>query len=277
MTNSARIIATMRKLAILFRRDLAVARSYRTAFVLELFYALFGVASFYFLSKFIASPQLERSLPQGTSYFSFVLVGLAFFDYLSVALHNFDESLQDARQNGTLENLLVTQTSLPVILAGSSLYPFVLLSLRTGIYLGWGAALFGFPLRGANWPGALLILAASILAFTGLGILSASYLLVFKKGNPVNWAVVGLSSVVGGMMYPVSVLPTWLRYVARMIPVTYSLEGMRAAILGHASMRELWPSLAGLLVFAALLLPISFAVFSWALRRTKITGTLTHF
>ena len=277
MTNSARIIATMRKLAILFRRDLAVARSYRTAFVLELFYALFGVASFYFLSKFIASPQLERSLPQGTSYFSFVLVGLAFFDYLSVALHNFDESLQDARQNGTLENLLVTQTSLPVILAGSSLYPFVLLSLRTVIYLGWGAALFGFPLRGANWPGALLILAASILAFTGLGILSASYLLVFKKGNLVNWAVVGLSSVMGGMMYPVSALPTWLRYVTRMIPVTYSLEGMRAAILGHASIRELWPSLAGLLVFAALLLPISFALFSWALRRTKITGTLTHF
>ena len=204
-------------------------------------------------------------------------MGLAFFDYLSVALHNFDESLQDARQNGTLENLLVTQTSLPVILAGSSLYPFVLLSLRTVIYLGWGAALFGFPLRGANWPGALLILAASILAFSGLGILSASYLLVFKKGNPVNWAVIGLSSVVGGMMYPVSVLPTWLRYVARMIPVTYSLEGMRAAILGHASIRELWPSLAGLLVFAALLLPISFALFSWALRRTKITGTLTHF
>jgi ABC-2 type transport system permease protein len=145
------------------------------------------------------------------------------------------------------------------------------------IYLGWGAALFGFPLRGANWPGALLILAASILAFTGLGILSASYLLVFKKGNPVNWAVIGLSSVVGGMLYPVSALPTWLRYVARMIPITYSLEGMRAAILGHASIRELWPSLAGLLVFAALLLPFSFALFSWALRRTKITGTLTHF
>lgn len=31
-----------------------------------------------------------------------------------------------------------------------------------------------------------------------------------------------------------------------------------------------------LLLFAAILLPLSFAVFSWALRRTKITGTLTH-
>ena len=102
MTNSSDFRATIGKLAMLFRRDLAIARSYRAAFILELFYALFGAASFYFLSKFIDSPQLERSLPQGTTYFSFVLVGIAFFDYLSVALHTFDESLQSARQNGTL-------------------------------------------------------------------------------------------------------------------------------------------------------------------------------
>lgn len=267
----------LRKLALLFERDLTVARSYRAAFLVQALESLFAVAGFYFLSRFIDSPQLEQSLPQSTGYFAFALVGLAFFDYLSVALHTFDESLREARQNGTLENLLVTQTSLPVILLGSSLYPFVLLSLRTTIYIGWGAALFGFPLRGANWPGAALILAASVLTFSGLGILSASYLLVFKRGNPVNWAVVGLSSVVGGMMYPVSVLPKWLQVVARLIPVTYSLEGMRAAILGHASMRELWPSLAGLLAFAAVVLPVSLLVFSWALRRTKVTGTLTHF
>ena len=272
MTDSAGVRATLRKLAMLFRRDLAVARSYRAAFVMEIFYALFGVASFYFLSRFIDSPQLEKSLPQGANYFSFALVGLAFFDYLSIALHTFDQSLQDARQNGSLENLLVTQTSLPVNLAGSTLYPFVLLSLRTVIYLGWGAVLFGFPVRDANWPGALLV-----LAFSGLGILSASYLLVLEKGNPVSWAVIGLPSVVGGMMYPVSVLPRWLQYVARLIPVTYSLEGMRAAILGHATFVELWPSLVALLIFAALLLPMSVIVFSWALRRTKITGTLTHF
>lgn len=268
---------TLRKMAVLFRRDFAVARSYRAAFLLELFGALFGVAGFYFLSRFIESPQLERALPQGGSYFSFALVGLAMFDYLSIALHTFDESLQDARQNGMLENLLVTQTSLPVILAGSSLYPFVLMSLRMVIYIGWGAALFGFPLREANWPGAILVLAASILAFSGLGILSASFLLVFKRGNPLNWAVIGISSVVGGMMYPVSVLPIWLQHVARLVPVTYALEGMRAALLGHATLRELWPSLAALLVFAAILLPASSAIFFLALRRTKITGTLTHF
>ena len=269
--------STLGKIAVFFRRDLAIARSYRAAFVLELFEALFGVAVFYYLSRFVQSPELTRALPQGGSYFAFALVGFAFFDYLSVALGTFEHSIQEARQNGTLETLLVTQTSLPVILAGSAVYPFALLSLRAAVYLGWGIFLFNFPARQANWPGAVLVLLASVLAFAGLGVLSASYLLIFKRGNPAKWVVLGVSGLVSGMMYPVSVLPEPLQRVARLVPVTYSLEGMRAALLGRASLIELWPSLRALLLFAAVLLPLSFAVFSWALRRTKITGTLTHF
>lgn len=264
------------KLLAFFRRDLAIARSYRGAFVLEIFEALFGVATFYYLSRFVQSPELLRSLPRGSNYFAFALVGFAFFDYLGVSLSAFDSNLEEARRNRTLEALLVSQTSLPTILAGSAVYPFVLMALRTAVYLGWGSLLFGFSVREANWIGALAVLLASILAFAGLGILSTSYLLLFKRGNPAKWILLGISALVGGMMYPVSVLPRPLQVLARLIPVTYSLEGMRAALLGGAALRQLWPSLAALLAFAAILLPLSFALFSWALRRTKITGTLTH-
>jgi ABC-2 type transport system permease protein len=267
----------MKQIVALFRRDFSVAQSYRAVFVLEAFETLFGVATFFYLARFIDGPNLARVLPQGGSYFAFALVGFAFFDYLGVSLNTFDQSLEEARQNGTLEYLLVTQTSLPVILAGSAFYPFVALSLRTVIYLGWGILLFHFPISGTNWLGALFVLAASVLAFAGLGLLSASYSLLFKRGNPVKWMFLGVSGLVSGIMYPVSVLPKTLRWIARLVPVTYSLEGMRAAMLGHATMSELWPALRALLLFALILLPFSFAVFSWALRRTKITGTLTHF
>jgi len=267
---------TLRKLAAFFRRDFAIARGYRAVLLLEGLEALFGVATFYYLSRFVESPALSRELPNGSSYFAFALVGFAFFDYLSVSLNAFDASLEEARRNRTLEALLVTQTSLPVIIGGSAIYPFSALALRTCVYLAWGALLFGFaPLR-ANWPGAALILLASILAFAGLGIFSASYTVLFKRGNPAKWIVLSLSGLVGGMMYPVDILPRGLQVLARLIPVTYSLEGMRAALLGAAGWRELMRPLGALLVFAAILLPASMAVFSWAVRRTKITGTLTH-
>jgi ABC-2 type transport system permease protein len=267
---------TARKIAAFFRRDFAIARGYRGALLLEVFEALFGAATFYYLSRFVDTAELDRSLPPGTNYFAFALLGFAFFDYLSVALNAFDASLEEARQNRTLEALLVTQTPLPVILAGSAVYPFAALALRTCVYLAWGALLFGFAPHSANWLGAVLVLLASIFAFAGLGIISASYSILFKRGNPAKWLVVGLAGLVGGMMYPVSVLPHPLQILARLIPVTYSLEGIREALLGGGHWSALWPSLLALLTFAAILLPLSFIVFGWALRRTRITGTLTH-
>ena len=88
--------------------------------------------------------------------------------------------------------------------------------------------------------------------------------------------MLGFPAWLVGVMYPVSVLPGPLRILARLIPVTYSLQGMRAALLAGAGWNQLWPSIGALLLFAVILVPSSFLVFAWALRRTKITGTLTH-
>ena len=270
------MIQMLRDLLLFFRRDLRIASSYRSPFVLELIEALFGAATFYYVARFVDSPQLREALPQGTSYFTYSLVGFVFFDYLHAALDSFDRSLEEARDSGTLEPLLVTQVSLPVVLIGSSVYPFALTTLRVAVYLGWGAALFGFPLGSANWLAVVVVLAATLLSFSGLGILSSAYLLLFKRGNPSKWFFLGVSSLVGGMLFPVSILPGWLQIVAHLNPVTYALDAMRAALLDGAGLAAIARPLLILLLFAVVLLPTSIWVFSWALQRTKITGTLSH-
>lgn len=261
---------------LFFWRDLTIARTYRTVFLLEAIEALFGAAMFYYVARFVDTPELQHALPQGGSYFAFSLVGFVFLDYLNAALDTFDRSLEEARDGGTLEHLLVTQTSLPIFLAGSAIYPFAATTLRIAVYVAWAAVLFGFPLFAANWIAVFAVMLVALLAFSGLGILSASYLLLFKRGNPAKWFFLGISGVAGGMLFPVSILPDWLQVVARLNPVTYALEAMRAALLGGATIASLWRPLAILLLFAAVLLPVSMGVFAWALRRTKITGTLSH-
>jgi len=261
---------------LFFRRDLLIAKSYRSPFVMEIVQALFGTAVFYYVARFVDSPGLRETLPQSGGYFAFSLIGFVFLDYLSAALDTFDRSLEEARDSGTLEHLLVTQTSLPTMLAGSALYPFAATTLRIAVYLAWGALFFGFPLRSANWLAVLVVVLVSLLAFSGLGILSASYLLLFKRGNPAKWLLLGISSVAGGMLFPVSILPDWLQFFARLNPITYALDAMRAALLGSAPVQDLLKPIAILLCFAAVLLPISMLTFAAALRRTKSTGTLAH-
>jgi ABC-2 type transport system permease protein len=266
----------VRDIWLFFWRDLLIARTYRTVFLLELIEALFGAAMFYYVARFVDSPQLESVLPQAGGYFAFSLVGFIFLDYLNISLDTFERSLQEARDSGTLEHLLVTQTSLPALVTGSAIYPFVATTLRIAIYIAWGVLLFQFPLHAANWPGVFAMLLATLLAFCGLGILSASYLLLFKRGNPAKWLLLGVSSITGGTLFPVSILPSWLQVVARLNPVTYALDGMRIALLGNANFSALLYPLGVLLGFAVVLIPCSVLTFSWALRQTKMNGTLTH-
>ena len=266
----------LRGLWLFFRRDLYIAKSYRSPFIMEIIQALFGTAMFYYVARFVDSPELRQTLPQSGGYFAFALVGFVFLDYMNAALDTFDRSLEEARDTGTLEHLLVTQTSLPSILAGSALYPFAITTLHIAVYIAWGALLFGFPLHSANWAAVILVLVVSLLAFSGLGILSASYLLLFKRGNPAKWLLLGVSSVAGGMLFPVSILPDWLQFLARLNPVTYALDAMRASLLGSIGLRDVMRPIGILLLFAAVLLPLSMAVFASALRRTKSTGTLAH-
>ena len=254
------LASNLRKVAAFFWRDFAIARGYRGALLLETIEALFGVATFYYLSRFVQSPELSSELPAGANYFAFALVGFAFFDYLNVSLSAFHPG-----RGGVLDEFFQAHAVHEVKVDVEDDRDLRLLPHR-----------FGFAPRSANWPGAVAILLASILAFAGLGILSAGYSILFKRGNPAKWIVLGLSGLLGGMMYPVSVLPAPLQMLARLIPVTYSLEGMRGALLAGAGWRELFPSIGALLLFAVILIPLSFAVFAWALRRTKITGTLTH-
>ena len=270
------MISLLRELWLFFLRDLCIARSYRSPVIMEIVQALFGTAMFYYVARFVDSPELRQTLPQSGGYFAFSLIGFIFLDYLNEALDTFDRSLEEARDAGTLEHLLVTQTSLPAILAGSALYPFAVTTLRIAIYIAWGALFFGFPLRSANWIAVLLVLLVSLLAFSGLGILSASYLLLFKRGNPAKWLLLGISSVVGGMLFPISILPEWLQFFARLNPITYALDAMRASLLGSIHLRDILHPVGILLIFAAVLLPLSMFAFAAALRRTKSTGTLAH-
>jgi ABC-2 type transport system permease protein len=75
----------------------------------------------------------------------------------------------------------------------------------------------------------------------------------------------------------VTVLPDWLKRISSLLPIRYSIEGMRAALLGTPSWAKVFPSLAVLVGMAALLLPVSLLCFSFATRRARIWGTLAQY
>ena len=86
-----------------------------------------------------------------------------------------------------------------------------------------------------------------------------------------------LSVFLSGVMYPVTVLPAWLRGAGVLLPLTHALAVLRGALLVGAGPGQLRSSLLALLVFASILAPVGVAVFAYALRRARIDGSLSHY
>jgi len=258
-------------------RDFINETSYKFAFFMQFFGIFISTLTFFFLSKLLGDVGGSYLKPYGGNYFSFVLIGIAFYSYLGVSMRSLSESIREGQMLGTLESLLVTQTEIPTIILSSSLYSFIWASFRVAVYLMLGAFVFDVNLGNANLIGALLILILTIISFSSLGIMSASFIMIMKRGDPVSWIFTGISGLLGGLYYPISVLPDWLRNISYLLPVTYSLEGMRLALLKGSSLSELMPNIVALVIFSIIMLPLSILIFGYAVKRAKIDGTLTQY
>jgi ABC-2 type transport system permease protein len=258
-------------------RDHTEASSYRLSFLLRFPRALFTVLVFYFLSGLIGGTANPHLAAFGGSYFPWVLVGIALAAYLDTSLTTFAYLIRNAQVTGTMEALLVTQTQLPTIILGSSIYSFVSTSAVVLLYLATGALFFGVDLGAANVPAAALVLLLSIAAFSALGIVSAAFTVVFKRGEAILGAFTQVSFLLGGVYFPVTVLPNWLQAVAALLPITHALDAMRFALLRPEDLVGMAAELAALAVFALIALPLSVWAFDRAVRHAKASGSLGQY
>jgi ABC-2 type transport system permease protein len=264
------------QLSAFHRREFREALTYKFSFVSSFVGILLSSATFYFVAKLVP-PGTPSLGPFGGDYFSFAVVGVAFSSLLGVFQGGLPAVVRGAQVSGTLEALLVTPASIPTVLFGSSLYSLIIQVFRTLLHLGVALAFFGMTLGRVNGPGVLSVGVLTVLCFLSVGILSASFILVYKTGNPFGWVFGTVSGLLGGVVFPITLLPPWIGWVSRFLPVTYALNGMRKSLLASAGFAEVLPDIAALAVFSAVLLPVSLLVFRLAVRKAKKDGTLSHY
>jgi ABC-2 type transport system permease protein len=267
----------LRKVSAFFIRDFLEDMSYPMSLITRWGSILFKLVTFYFLGKLVGEAVLPQLSPYGNSYFPFVMIGLALASFQGVALTAISSKVLYGMYTGTLEAMLVTRTSLSTIVFASMLYQFLSALLEILLYLGFSFLFFGVSLGQANLPAIAVLLALALLSHLPIGILSAGFILIFKRGDPVTLILAQISVLLGGVYFPLQILPHWVRIVAQFLPFTHALEGLRQAVLNGKGLGELGAQIAILSAFAAVLMPLSLAFFAWTVRQAKRLGTLSQF
>ncbi len=184
------------------KRDFLQQASYRLAFLLQFFSIFFSVLIFYFISELLGDAAAPYLTEYGGDYFSFVLIGIAFLGYFSTGLSSFASSLRHSQTTGTLEAMLTTPTSLSAIILASSLWDYLVTSLRVLVYLAVGVLLLGAGLQDSNYLAALLVIVLTVVTASSLGIIAASFIMVTKRGDPIQWGVSALNGLLGRSVLP---------------------------------------------------------------------------
>lgn len=267
----------LEKLAAFLRKDLKLFTSYKLSFLMTFLGIIISVTTFYYIGRLFGKSANPYLVSYKTEYFPFVLIGIAFSTYLTTSLQTFSDNIRGSQTTGVLESMLVSPSSVTEIIMGMSIWDFMFASIRILIYLLVGTLFFGVTFNNPNILAAILILGLTILCFSSIGIMSAGFILIFKRGEPIGWFIGSLTGLFGGVFFPIEVLHPKLQFISHILPVTYALRGLRYALLAGHSFRALLPDIMVLAGFCIALLPLAILIFKYTLRHVKEDGSLVHY
>lgn len=259
------------------RRELSALGGYRVAFFIRLFGFALAIGSLLFLSRFIGAAVNPHLATYRGNYLGFVVIGLLATEFQQVGVSVLAQRIRMAQMMGTLEAEVATPAPPWMVLGAPPVYEFLIAALRSTAYLLGAKLLLGLDLPHIDGLSLLLGVPLIVAAFSGLGLLAAATTMLVRRLNPVAMVIGSLSFFLSGVMYPVSVLPGWLRQAGALLPLTHALAVLRGALLVGASPGDLRSSLLALALFAGVLAPVGAGLFAYALRRARIDGSLSHY
>lgn len=145
------------------------------------------------------------------------------------------------RDVGQLQRLLASPIPRLAIVLGKAAGAGVRALAQAGVFLAvLAAAAIGIRWRAVELAGALLLLLLGTGAFACLSMVIAAGVRTRERFMGIGQLVMMPLFFASSALYPLSIMPLWLRDLARANPLTYEVQGMRELLLGIPVGGALW-------------------------------------
>ena len=265
------------------RKELQIIRRYPLNYVGGLFWGALLPAVYVLMGQAYSGgsdPRAMRAFAEraGTTEFAgFVFIGYAMYMWLSSVLWGPGTSLRREQIQGSLEATMLTPVSRLILLfgPGMSAIPSMLFTFVVTFVTLW--IMFGFvPPLGSLFPVVIIVLVA-VPAMYAIGTLFAAGVLRYGEIGPVVQIVRGTFVLACGITFPVAMLPAWAQTGAAVLPPTYIVSDIRAAILQNVALPGLIGDLAVTIGLTALIAALAILLFGYLERSARRSGMLGRY
>jgi ABC-2 type transport system permease protein len=217
--------------------------------------------------------------------FPYIYLGNAFYIYVGAVMAGISWAVIDDREHyKTLKYMYVAPISIPMYLIGRGVAKFVVGTISVFITISFGLLFLNLTIdfSQVNWVLFLVSLMMGVVMLAMMGLmLSGVTLLIAHQVWFLGESVAGALYLFSGAIFPLEVLPAFLRPIGYIMPITYWLELLRRSLVG--SVADAFPTLAnftnlqllGILSGLTLLFAIlSVVVFRWCEYRARERGLI---
>ena len=223
--------------------------------------------------------------------FPYIFLGNAFYTYVFSIMNGVSWAVIDDREHyRTLKYMYIAPIHIPAFLLGRGVSGFLTASMAV-LFTILSGILFlnlSFDLAQVDWLLFLvtMLIGVVMLALMGL-VLGAISLLIVRHAGFISESVASVLFLFSGAVYPLEVLPVWLRPVGFAMPITYWLELVRRSLIGNVaqvfptlerfSNLELLGILLGLSVVFGVLSMVAFRICDWQARERGYIDRTTNY
>lgn len=272
--------AELKVAVVVMKKELVLYFRYPVWVIFDALMPLLWVLSLVIYGRALVGSPYSANLARLTNtgdYVSFTIVGMIVSSFAYSTLWGMSYALRGEQWSGTLESTFLAPCSRFSILLGKAFSSMLTTTVWVSLQITLVAFVFGLNINILNLPLALLFFTIALPSFLGIGFSLAGVVLDFKEHNAfVNF----LSSLLGLLLpisYPLSVLPSVLRYFSYLLPPTYAIEGMRRLLVMDSSLDEMASLAIPLVFFDAFWILVGVIVFIREERKVLKKGTLGYY
>jgi ABC-2 type transport system permease protein len=257
----------------MFKRDFLLFASYRSRLITTFFSTAVSLTLFYYVSRLVHS----RSIGSPDQYYAFVVVGLVIFGMLTSSLTLPVMTLRSELQTGTFERIVLSPFGAVRAVACLMVFPTALALLTGVVSLGFAGIVFGLSL---HWSTVALAIPVALLAaasFAPFGLLMSAAVVLVKQTNAGSTFFVTGVTLLAGVYFPVTLLPSWIRWASEVQPFTPAADLLRHLLVNTPLREGLAGELAKLAGFSLLATPVALFILHLAVQRSRKLGTVIEY
>lgn len=204
----------------------------------------------------------RRITEKGSRYIDFVIPGLLGMNLMGSGIWGIGFAIVDSRSKRLLKRFMATPMSRAEYLMAFLLSRLAFLILEVVTLLGFGALVFGVPLRGSLVQlGAICLLAA--LSFSALGLLVAARAKTVEGVSGLMNLVMLPMWIFSGVFFSSSNFPDAVQPVIKALPLTAVNDALRANMLEGTQITALGVEMAVIIAWLAVSFVAALKLFRW--------------